>query len=232
MTKEPWNALLEGRRFNYTIRDIPSNSAEEGRARLFTYNRIINNKRRIRLRIQKSTGRAAGMTLIEVMIALVVLTVTVYMLTTTISAGVNHTATKFEKALASDAARNLLEEMRALPLSELYSRYNHDPADDPGGAGKAPGAYFKVDGLVPLPADADGFVGEVILPNTGTTLREDTTNATLGFPRDLNGDNIIDNKNHAADYIILPVGIKLEWKGKAGKQTFIIYSMFSKLKKE
>jgi hypothetical protein len=36
------------------------------------------------------------------------------------------------------------------------------------------------------------------------------------MPRDLNGDGVIDALNHADDYLILPVTLRLEWRGAAG----------------
>lgn len=172
------------------------------------------------------------MTLIEVMIAVTVLTVTVYMLMTTIDASASHSATRAEQGLASNAARNLLEEMHALSFTKLFATYNHDTNDDPNGPKTAPGAYFDVEGLQPLPNNPNGHVGEVILPSTGSELREDANNQALGMPRDLNGDSLVDNLNHATDYLVLPVAIQITWKGKSGKQTLTIYTMFSKLMKQ
>jgi Tfp pilus assembly protein PilV len=43
------------------------------------------------------------------------------------------------------------------------------------------------------------------------TLREDVVAPEYGLPCDLNGDGVIDSKNHAADYKILPLVIRLDW---------------------
>lgn len=197
---------------------------------------IIMPKQSLRILQKKNAVRAAaaraGMSMVEVMIALTVLTVTVFMLTSTMGSSMSYTSTKMEKALASDAARNLLETMRAEQFSQLFARYNNSPEDDPGGAGSAPGAFFAVEGLEPLPNNPSGKVGEVLMASPGPSLREDVTNSVLGFPRDVSGDSNVDDKNHALDYMVLPVGIKVEWKGKSGKQTLVIYSMFSKLSKD
>jgi prepilin-type N-terminal cleavage/methylation domain-containing protein len=177
-------------------------------------------------------ARQDGMSLIEVMIALVVLTVSVFMLTSTITSSANQSTTKFERAIASDAAMNLLEEMRSKPFNELFKLYNHDPSDDPGAIGSAPGANFDVQDLHPIPGDPDGHVGEVILPSIGSVLREDSVIPSLGLPRDLSGDSKVDDKNHANDYILLPVCVRLEWQGKSGKQALTMYTTFSKLAKQ
>ncbi|MFN0206958.1 MAG: prepilin-type N-terminal cleavage/methylation domain-containing protein [Planctomycetota bacterium] len=180
----------------------------------------------------KHHRRQSGMTLIEVTIALVVATATVFLLTSTIGSTVNVSASKYERARAVDAARNLFELMRSLPASELFARYNHEPSDDPGGAGTAPGAHFAIEDLSPLDTDLDGFPGEVLLPAKFAPLREDVQNTALGFPRDINGDSVVDDKDHASDYIILPVCIRVEWKGKSGKQSMVMYCIFSSLKKK
>ena len=180
--------------------------------------RIVGNRRGTR-----------GMTLIEVTVAMVVLTISVFMLTSTISSSLGQSATKYERGLASDAARNLFEEMRNTAFAQLYARYNSDPSDDPGGPGTAPGNKFSVAGLTPVPGDPDGFVGEVLMPGAGPALREDANNPTLGLPRDLNGDAMIDDKDHAGNYIVLPVGVRIEWKGKSGKQSLTLFTLFSKL---
>lgn len=56
-------------------------------------------------------------------------------------------------------------------------------------------------------------------------LREDFEDEELGLPRDLNGDNILDDLDHADDYLILPVRIRLEWQGVAGTRRFELFTM-------
>ena len=38
----------------------------------------------------------------------------------------------------------------------------------------------------------------------------------LGMPRDLDGQGGIDAQDHSNDYCILPVTVRLEWRGAAG----------------
>jgi Tfp pilus assembly protein PilV len=64
-----------------------------------------------------------------------------------------------------------------------------------------------------VPKTMDCAIG---LPTTldaagNETLREDAVAPEYGLPCDLNGDGVIDNKNHAADYKILPLVIRLAW---------------------
>ncbi len=63
----------------------------------------------------------------------------------------------------------------------------------------------------------------------GTTweLREDFQNAALGMPRDLNGDSMIDAADHAEDYILLPILIRVEWQGAHGPRVMELHSMLT-----
>jgi type II secretory pathway pseudopilin PulG len=179
------------------------------------------------------------MTLVEVMVAIVILTVSVYILSSTVTATIAHSAVKRERAMAVESSMNLLERMRSEPFDELFARYNDFPDDDPGGIGTAPGKHFAILGLDPQEADKDGMVGEVVLPSGGSVaqvaggrqLREDVELPALSMPRDLNGDLMIDDKDHSADYIVLPVTIRISWLGKAGKRDFEMSTMFAKLEK-
>jgi len=48
----------------------------------------------------------------------------------------------------------------------------------------------------------------------------------LGMPRDLDGDTLVDAANHATNYRILPVHLRVEWKGVAGDASFDLYTQF------
>jgi type II secretory pathway pseudopilin PulG len=73
---------------------------------------------------------------------------------------------------------------------------------------------FEVAGLEPRKGALRGTMGSVCFPvaqgEEGLELREDVAG------RDLNGDGVIDNLCHAHDYKILPVTVKVEWKGTRG----------------
>lgn len=172
------------------------------------------------------------MTLVEVMVALVILTVSTYMLSSTITAAVAHSEIKRERALAVEAAMNVLETMRAYPFEELHRLYNDDPNDDPDGVGTAPGPHFAAPGLSPVTGDADGFVGRVLLPGMEATLHEDVVIDELGMPRDLDGDLKVDDEDHADDYMILPAKVFVEWEGTAGSRVFEMSTMFSQMRKD
>lgn len=171
------------------------------------------------------------MTLVEIAVALSVLTVSVHLLSSTITSVLVHAEGKHERTLAVDAAMNQLELMRSLPFEDLFTLYNDDPGDDPGGPGTAPGPHFEVAGLTPWSDDADGFVGRVVLPSMTSTLRENAALPELAMPRDLNGDVKIDGENRADDYILLPVLVRIEWEGRVGTRSFEMSTLMAKLEK-
>ncbi len=166
------------------------------------------------------------------MISLTVLTAAVYLLSSTITATMTHTSKRKERTLAMEAAMNLLEAMRAEPFRELAVKYNAWTKDDPLGTGTAPGHRFDVPGLEPLPNNPSGMVGTIILPTDREKIREDLAMPELGLPRDLNGDFLIDNRDHMLDYMILPVVVRIEWQGAAGASELEVTSMFSAIQKD
>ena len=61
----------------------------------------------------------------------------------------------------------------------------------------------------------------------GWILREDVDFPALGMPRDLNGDNIVDDEDHRGDYVLLPVCIRIRWNGRAGEREFTLTTMLT-----
>ncbi|MDF1838121.1 MAG: prepilin-type N-terminal cleavage/methylation domain-containing protein [Planctomycetota bacterium] len=175
-------------------------------------------------------GKRQGFTLVEVMIALTVVSVAVYMLSSTITATMAHSTARKERTLSVETAMNVLERMRAVPFEELYLLYNDDPDDDPDGPGTGPGATFQVPGLEPR--EGQQATGFVVLPSLEGKLRENLVMPELSLPRDLNGDLIIDAADHAEDYRVLPVQIRVEWRGASGDGHLKMSSMFSAVQKQ
>jgi len=131
-----------------------------------------------------------------------------------------------ETTEALAAAKNIVEEMRGVDFTEVYARYNDDPSDDPA-LGSSPGGDFAAGDLVARAADADGLVGRIEFPTIGGELREDVDDRDLGLPRDLSGDGIEDSADHATDYAILPVRIRIEWSGRSGDRAYVAYTTFT-----
>ena len=129
-----------------------------------------------------------------------------------------------ESTIAYQAARRAMEGLQAADYSSLVQRYNDNPDDDPSGVGTAPGAAFDVFGLDPQPGDPDGRIGRILLPlSADGTLRETIVDPLFGMPRDLSGNGVIDGADHQSDHVILPVRVRVEWRGQSGDR-FAEYS--------
>lgn len=127
-----------------------------------------------------------------------------------------------ETQIAQAAAQRVIEEARGLPFAEVFASYNATNADDGGLTVAARGASFDVRGLDVVAGDPDGRCGQVIFPTSGTPeqLREDVVDAALGMPRDLNNDGGQDALDHKADYTLLPIRTRVQWRGVSGVRTF------------
>jgi len=158
--------------------------------------------------------------LVEVVVALVVLVFGSLAAVSVMLSSVRLDALDREEALARDAARLVVEQMKGATFSQIFATYDADTADDPGGAGSAPGSTFDVKGLDVQPGAA--HVGSIVFPTVGAQLREDAVVADLGMPRDLNGDGVVDAASHAADYCVLPVRVEIRWRGVDGDRTYAL----------
>lgn len=168
--------------------------------------------------------------MIELMVVLAILSVAGAIFTQTMGVSRRLDPVGAETAMAGEGARTQLEEMHNHPFRDVFRLYNDDPSDDPGGPGTAPGSRFQVEGLTPT--TPGGFVGRVTFPTVGSQLREDVTDADLCLPRDLNGDEVIDDRDHAADCIVLPMRVRLVWKshsGQGGQRSLTMFGMFANL---
>lgn len=171
-----------------------------------------------------------GFTLVELMLSLVVMAIALFALLLSLYSSGRASMFSQERSRAINGAREIIEQLRDAPFSDVYRLYNSNPQDDPNGIGTAPGKYFEVKGLVPpstYPAKKNAMV---VFPESSSGsgamgLREDYSDPKMGMPRDLNGDNIIDTNDHSADYEILPVKVVVEWQGVMGLQR-IEYNTF------
>ena len=162
----------------------------------------------------------SGFTLVEIMVTFTVLLVAGLGAMGSISTFGVLASANSESTLARGAAQAVLEQLSAQEFSEVFRRYNADPTDDPAW-GSSPGSAFDVPGLTAREDDPDGRVGEILFAVTAINpgeLREDYVDPGLGFPRDLNGDRLQDGLNHAGDYLLLPVRVRVRWRGRAGNR--------------
>lgn len=162
-----------------------------------------------------------GFSLVDSLVAIVVLVFGVGGLSQAVVTALRLGEANEHGSAALDGMRQLAERMRGEPFDQLFALYNADPADDPGGPGTAPGSAFDVRGLDPVPGDADGRVGAVVLPvapgpGSSLLLVEQADLPLLGMPRDLDGENGVDASDHADAYILLPVQLRTTWRDGAG----------------
>lgn len=169
------------------------------------------------------------MTLPEIMVALMVLSVAVYILSTTVAASVQNARLKSQRTLAADATMNQIELIRALPQEDVFALYNSTATDDPYGAGTGPGPRFDVAGLDPVPGEES--VGQVLVPGRGAILDESLDQPDFGLPRDLDGNMAIEDGDRSDTYIVLPVIVRVRWNSRRGPREFEMHTMLADLAK-
>ncbi len=185
-------------------------------------------------RVPRGPQGRAGFSLVEVLLAAVILAVAITGISGSILSSMALNRVNRDTALAQQAARRVMEELSGVPFEEIFACYNADAGDNAGLTVAARGPNFAVFGLEVLPADADGFAGRVMFPtivNAGgiEELREDAPEPTLGMPRNLNADllPVPDGIDHADDYRVLPVRVRVEWLGVSGPRQVDLETMLS-----
>lgn len=173
------------------------------------------------LSMRRGRSGESGMSIIEVAVTMALFGLSALGVLGVMSYSARLNALNKETAAATQAARSVIEQMRGRTGRNVVRDFNSDPNDDVAGVGLAPGDSFIVDGLG-MEGDA---IGTVVLPLVAGAVREDVTNAALGLPRDLNGDNALDADDRKDDFIILPVIVRVEWTGVAGDRTLEFHTL-------
>lgn len=176
---------------------------------------------------RKRARTRQGFTVFELLISMVVLLVAAGGAMGALSSTVVLSESTWETGVAYAAAQRALERLQGEGLSQVLARYNASTADDPP---NAPGPDFDVLGLAPRTDDPDGRVGRVVFPSVPgapTALREDALDPDFGLPRDLNGDGLVDGLDHAGDYDLLPVLIRIEWRSQSGNRSVEVQTLLT-----
>ena len=162
-----------------------------------------------------------GSSLVELVVAAAVIMVGVLAFTRALTESLELGEQKRHKALGTAAPHEVVEALEAAHHHQVFALYNEDPDDDPDGTGTAPGARFVAEGLEALAADA-GKQGRIFFPvdaNNPDELREDLIDSKLRVPLDLNLDGSVDGSDHAGDYRLLPVLVRVTWlDGRAERE--------------
>jgi type II secretory pathway pseudopilin PulG len=156
-----------------------------------------------------------GFTFVEVVCVVGFLALGLLALAASIGSGMGTVAVNREEDVAAHAAREqleLLHDQDGIPFENIFAGYNTDPDDDPP---EAPGSTFDVPGI-------RGGAGEIRFPTKDGQLREDVAG------RDLNGDRELDEEDHASDYVLLPVTVRIRWTGTLGDRSVEFSTVLAK----
>lgn len=149
-------------------------------------------------------GARAGFTLVELMVSFSALLVVLLGFSRMLVSSQLLSATTHEATLAKEAARGMIEVLQATPLVTLYPTYS--------GAG----AGFDVRGLEAPDGDPDGLPGRILFPEQGGVLSELAIAPQYGWPIDMDGDGAVLTADVSATHRLLPVVVRVEWRGAGG----------------
>jgi type II secretory pathway pseudopilin PulG len=173
--------------------------------------------------------RRSGLTLLELAMSIAVMVVGVSALASTVVTGSALNQVSHETEIARKAIETKIDAMRNTPFAQVFATYDGVGGDDPAGPNTAPGRTFAVAGLTPLAGAPGGVAGLITFPSTGPQLFENAVDTVVGMPRDLNLDGVVDAVDHAGDYMILPVRVRVQWMGAAGPRTIELQTQLSGL---
>jgi len=155
----------------------------------------------------------SGMSFIEVVIAMAIITVAIIGMVAAINSNVFLAENTRETSLAINAARAMVETLQDYPaFTGTFAAYS------------GVNASFDVTGLEAVTGAPNGKPGQIIFPGSGGRLLESVTDTRLGMPYDLNGDgDAIDDAT--ADYKILPVTVRVEWQTRNGPKFYQLHTI-------
>lgn len=148
--------------------------------------------------------RCAGITIVEVVVGIVLFTITLVGLGSMLVSNRQSQEMAAEEALVSHSFRRMVETIRSTPFSEIASTYQ--------------GFSFTVPEI-----EATGTV-QLFLNETGGSADA----AKLGLPRDLDGDGLPTSTDVSASYELLPVKIQISWTSFYGPQNRDLYLLLTR----
>jgi prepilin-type N-terminal cleavage/methylation domain-containing protein len=180
-----------------------------------------------------------GLTLIEITIAMVVMGIGALGAVSWTLSSMDLEVVNRETSDATDAMRQLVEELQSYPHNELFVRFNDDPADDPDGPGTAIGHQFVIS-----PDRTAGFLQAepTAPPPAAARKRRVPISVELTFPVDalgklseaaadpawgnqgwdLNADGALTPGDRGTDYQVLPIKIEMTWAGTRGFRSLVV----------
>jgi prepilin-type N-terminal cleavage/methylation domain-containing protein len=152
--------------------------------------------------IVSNVPRRAGFTMIEVVLAMALLSIALLALMSGVISSMTLVEANRQDSLAMNAARDKVAEMSAKPFDKVFTSFR--------------GHTFAVAGLQ---APGGGESGRVLFPMNGTNLSETVTDPTLLMPRDLNLDGDSNDSNVTVGHELLPVKVRILWETVQGPRT-------------
>ena len=123
-----------------------------------------------------------------------------------------------ERSAAENALRSMAEQITSRSEDQVGVAGGWSVVmTDMLSAGGAIGNTFDVRGLAPV-TNAPS-VGEIVVI-TDETLTDRQLGIDLGMPRDLDGDGLADNTDVSATATLLPVILRVTWRGTQRQRTF------------
>lgn len=175
------------------------------------------------------SARTSGLTLVELVSSLTVLTLGTLALAYASSTSIVATRSAKPRFLAEQAAQRVIEEYRAAPFASFYTASWGAPAKlTQAAVGSFPAYdYVSLDGSqtfadILAPAVGQGVLGA---PATGSMLRlrllsERDYNVGLTTSVDLDFDGSTTSTVIAGTYRLFPIVVEVHWREEAGAQTY------------
>ncbi len=154
-----------------------------------------------------------GFAITDAVVAMLLMTVAVGGLAGSVAFGLKLHRTNQESAVAEQGARAILAQLRETDFDGIFAQYAAAPD-------------IEIEGLNPRPDDPDGMVAKLLFPVDEANplkLAENADLPALGCPRDLDGDGDTDSVGTTDNYIILPVTLRVEWRGTGGDMTQVYH---------
>ena len=149
------------------------------------------------------SSRSGGFTLLEVMVAISVLTIAFLGFGSFFVVNSNTFDRIREEAMVTYAMRQMAEMIRGAPFARIWTAYED--------------YSFTVPEI-----NASGKV------TCFTNEKDESVDAKrLGLPRDLNGDGAATSTDVSASYVLLPLKIEVTWTGNMGAQSRALYLLFA-----
>ncbi len=170
--------------------------------------------------------RASGFTIVETTVFVAILIMGLLALTATSLTTHSLRRASDERNIARHALKSMIEELNrsAFELIDINGTWPTNFTDT-WEAGGLVGDTFPVRGLSPWPGNPT--VGTIELV-TDETMTDEELGIHLGLPVDLDNDGFIDNGDVSATAEMLPVVVRIRWRGVTGSlqmsQEFFVLS--------